>query len=122
MSANRKGVRRPVIGLWSENIGYLLAHKVADGGGCWVRCGKCNTWDEVDLAGLVIKRGPLLSLWNRSPRCPKCGGRLSFHAHHAPNARVIPLQTDEADYTDEIHKRYEMDRRRRLRIRIPPEW
>lgn len=123
MSANRRGERRPIIGLWSANVGYLLAHKVAEGGDCWVHCSRCKLWEPVDLAKLVIKRGPLFSLWNRRPTCPKCKNhRVSFHAHHAPGARVIPLLTDDPHYTDDLHRAYEVDRRRRLGIRIPPGW
>lgn len=100
----------------------LLAHKLAFGGNAWVRCGHCKTWEEVNLANLIIQKGALFSLWNRRPSCKKCGFGLSFHAHHAPNARVILLITDDPAYTNEIHLRYELDRRRRLGIRIPKNW
>lgn len=104
--------RRPVIGLWSTNVGYLLAHKVADGGGAWVSCSRCRTWEPLDLAKLVIRRNPLFSLWNRRPPCPKCGERLSFHGHHAPGARVIPFFTDDPRLTDDLHRAWERERRR----------
>lgn len=106
--------RRPIIGQWSSNVGHLLAHKVADGGGCWVSCSRCKTWEPVDLAKLILKRNPLFSLWNRHPPCPTCGDRMTFHAHHAPGAIVIPLFTDERHYTDDLHRAWERERRRVL--------
>lgn len=117
MAARRDGPRTPIIGNWSANVGYLLAHKVAEGGNVWVSCGRCKKWEPIDLANLVIKRNPLFSLWNRHPKCPDCGTPLNFHAHHAPGARVIPLHTDDPHQTDELHKAWERERRRMLGIR-----
>lgn len=109
--------RRPVIGIWSANVAYLLAHKVSEGGNVWVSCSRCGTWEPVDLAKLVIKRNPLFSLWNRRPPCPGCGQPLSFHAHHAPGARVIPLFTDDPHQTDDLHAAWERERRRMLGVK-----
>jgi hypothetical protein len=104
--------RRPIIGRWSQNIGYLLAHQVAEGGGTWASCSGCGTWKPVDPAGLIIEKGPLLSLWNRRPPCRQCGRSISFHAQHAPGARVIPLLTDDPHQTDDLHRAYDRERRR----------
>ena len=106
------GARYPIIGQWSANVAYLLAHEVSEGGGCWVSCGYCKTWTKVDLAKLVIKMNPLASLWNRHPPCPTCAKPMTFHAVHAPNARVIPLQTDDPRYTDDLHAAWKREKRR----------
>jgi hypothetical protein len=109
--------RRPIIGQWSSNVGFLLAHKVADGGNVWVSCTRCKVWEPIDLPALVIKRNPLFSLWNRRPRCPGCREPLSLHAHHAPGARVIPLLTDDPRQTDDLHRAWERERRRMIGIK-----
>jgi hypothetical protein len=113
MSASNRGkVRYPIIGTWSANVGYLLAHQVQDGGGVWVRCAKCATWEPVNLPRLVIERTPLFSLWNRRPPCPACGCKLTFHGHHASGARVIPFTTDNPAQTNDLHAAWDRERRR----------
>lgn len=110
-------MRRPIIGRWSFNVGFLLAHQIAESGGVWVSCTYCKRWDPVDLSKLILKRNPLFSLWNRRPPCPTCGRRLSFHAHHAPGAPVIPLITDDPHQTDDLHRAWERERRRLIGLR-----
>jgi hypothetical protein len=114
MAHQRSGGRRPIIGRWSYNVGYLLAHKVADGGGVWVACGPCNTWEPVNLARIILAKGPLYSLWNRRTPCPTCKTPMTFHAHHAPGSPVIPLTTDDPRYTDDLHRAAERERRRMI--------
>lgn len=109
--------RRPIIGIWSANVGYLLAHKVAEGGNVWVSCTCCKRWDPVDLPKLVIAKNPLFSLWNRRPPCPGCGRPLSFHGHHAPGARVIPFITDDPHQTHDLHSAWERERRRLMGLK-----
>ena len=111
-AANRGKVRRPIIPRWSSNIGFLLAHQVTSEGGAWVSCSRCGTWDKLDLAKLVIDRGPLLSLWNRAPRCKRCGNAHTFHGHHSLGTPVIPFRTDDPHQTDDLHRAYERERRR----------
>ena len=105
-------MRRPIIPRWSSNIGYLLAHQVAHEGGAWVSCSRCGTWDKVDLAKLIIETGPLLSLWNRHPKCRGCGQPHTFHGHHAPGVPVIPFRTDDRNQTADLHAAYERERKR----------
>lgn len=104
--------RRPIIGRWSANVSYLLAYQVSEGGGVWVSCNRCGIWKSVNLTKLVIEKNPLLSLWNRRPICKGCKMPLTFHARHAPGARVIPLITDEPDYTNDLHRAWKREQRR----------
>jgi hypothetical protein len=116
MAHGGSGSRRQSIGLWSSNVGYLLAFQVAEGGGAWVCCSRCKTWEPVDLAKLIIKRNPLFSLWDRRPPCPTCKSPLSFHAHHAPAARVIPLHNEDPAQSADLHRAWERERRRAVGI------
>lgn len=112
--ASRGKVRTPIIPSWSSNVGFLLAHQITSDGGVWVSCSRCKTWEKVDLAKLIQKTNPLLSLWNRRPKCKGCGEPHSFHGTHAPGHRVIPFLTDDPHQTDELHRAYERERRRML--------
>lgn len=109
MAANRKGPYRPIIQTWSKNVGRMIAHH-PDGCEAWIVCSRCKTRDPVDLFALAQRYGPLFSLWNRRPPCPKCGDGRFFTSHHSKGAFVWPMTTDLLVTTEELHEIYERTR------------
>jgi len=95
---------------WSQNVAYLLAHQIHDGGRAWLNCTRCKTRREVDLAALIIKMNPLYSLWERRPLCPTCKGAMFVNATWSnKGAFVIPLiGADAAD----LHAAWHREQRR----------
>jgi hypothetical protein len=107
MSANRRGPHRPLIKQWELNVGRMLGH-VPLGAETWLNCARqCSARELVDLSLLVRERGPLFSLWNRRPKCPRCGGERFFTGHHTSGAFVTPFVTDDPAQTDDLHAIYE---------------
>ncbi len=105
MSANRRGPYRPIIQTWSMNLGRMLAH-TPDGCEAWIVCSRCKTTEAVDLFKLAQRYGPLFSLWNRRPPCPRCGDERFFTSHHSSGAFVWPMTTDEPWLTNDLHEVY----------------
>lgn len=87
----------PMIQRWSYDVGSMMAQQILTGARVFRRCGRCNTWEPVNLAKLVEKMNPLFSLHGRRPPCEVCGTKQTFHISHAPGAVVLPMSTPADD-------------------------
>ena len=95
---------------WSSTAAYLLANQIVHGGDAWLSCSRCETRVPLNLAEIILKRNPLWSPWNRSPKCPTCGGRQLISGAWSKDAFVIPLINASVQEAEELHgqwKRYE---------------
>lgn len=86
-----------IIKRWSFDVGSMLAQQLLTQARVFRRCGRCDTWEPVNLAKLVEAKNPLFSLHGRHPPCEKCGTKQTFHISHAPGAVVLPMSDPPED-------------------------
>lgn len=110
---------RRVIPRWSKNLGYMLAYalRAHDGetlAGFFVGCSKCGVREILTperLAELIQAKGPLYSLWNRHPKCGRCGGKRYYSGNAGgPGSIVAPFATDPDNVTVvSLHQRWKAE-------------
>ncbi len=112
--------RNVVIPRWSKNLGYMLAYAIRAHNGPYpaeffLGCSKCQTRVTLTierLAELIQAKGPLYSVWNRHPKCARCGGKRYYSGSSGgPGAIVFPFTADTQDVTVvSLHQRWKAEK------------
>lgn len=79
---------------WTATVGALKAA----GADVIARCSRCDTNRKVNLDDVIAEKGPLFTLWNKSPPCPAegCTDHVRFQAT-IPDAGVWPTHMWEGE-------------------------
>ncbi len=109
------GARAFMIPQWTEDLGQLMAA----GAKVEFRCSGCQTGHPVALGALKTRFGPLYSLWNRRPPCPRCGEPGWYRAQPKGGAWQKILHDAPPDLVEPLHQRWRASLPDDVRGRLP---